>query len=1770
MHQVGWIIVGMSSKRQFVLVSFLLFLAGFGYFGFLKQEPTEPEFAAKVVNQAMGVKAPPSLDLLTADFDEPFIPTVKGADKAPLAGVLEKYKADKRSKDRKVDLLEAFLEEHPNDPWAPSVRVNLGLHYHRVGRFTRALSQLRQGWEALKDYKEPRLKALADHALGEYAITLAHLGRIEDLEPLLESVRGRSLRGSATELIASAREGLATMHSNPEHAFWCGPSALRRIGEREEFWGEHSQKILETLPSTKKGTSLTQCRDLSERLGMNFQMAYREPGAEVITPAVAHWKAGHFAALLEPTDGLYPVEDDTAGFGRTEVRVNEEGLNEESSGYFLVPPGPLPSGWRAVPQAEGDTVWGRGYTGLRKNSNATGNNDSAAGGCPPGTCCVGAGGPGGGPGASGSGGGGGGGFGTDFTSPGMTTWDAHTMLVSLRLRDTPVGLSPAAFTVPFTVTYAQREANQPAVFDYSNLGPKWTTNWTSFITDQRATSQNVLLYKSGGGSEAYEFASGSSTSEKGAYSQAFLTDTGSGFELVSQNGAKVTYGQLIGGRYHVSSASDPQGNTINLEYDTLGRLAVVRDPVGRAMTLSYELTDDPLKITRVTDPFGRSADFTYTPDGHLESITDVQGLVSSYQYGDNDFIHTLTTPYGSTTFEYGDINTDPDLGVVRYLEFTDTEGRKSRLESSNHGPFSATEVPAGIPIFNITLNYRNSYYWEPQQLDATPDHSKATVYHFLHEWRGAIWITGRELESIKRPLENRIWYIYAKHVPRYFDGDNNIAAIGRVLGDGTTQLTQYQYNSIGNRTQTTDPLGRVFDYAYAPNGIDLTSVSTGGQTLFSASYDANHNITSLTDASGATTGFTYNSRGQVTSTTNPLGETTNYTYTGTGNLATIEAPLGKTTTFAYDSAERVSSVTDSEGYTAQVSYDSLDRPLSVIYPDGTTDTITYNRLDVVATKDRLNRTTQMSHDNLGRVTSILDANGGTTSLGYGLVNAPTSLTDPNGNTTTFQFDLQQRLATKQYADGASQSVTYESCCGRTHSVTDALGNTKTYSYFLDNQLKSIDYSGTTPDVFFTNDTFLPRPTSMSDGQGITTLTYVPVGSPGANQIASISGPFGDTATFNYDVAGRPAGSIINGSNSSVSYDALWRPTSVTNELDTFNMTYLGTTGQVTGVTSALGPAMEYTYSDNVGDRRLLQVKNLTNAGGALSQFDYSYDAVGQITQLVSTYGTATGGAGGGSTGGGGTGGGTGGDDDGCDDDHDGHGHGHGKKHGHKKGRRYGHKLGHKEKGNRFGKDHGHGVPEEVERRRKELLCQINEVLKNVWGFGHNPNFDPDHCDDDDDGGNGGGNGGGGGTGTGTTETWDFTYDNLSQLVGVNLNQTAYASYQIDPAGNLTSVTVDGITTNFTHNNLNQSTDSGAIVYDAKGQTGTDSEGRTFEWDEQGRVTAIVQGTLRSEFEYDGMSRRTIITELDNGTVLSQKLYWWLGGAIVNERDGLQTGFPITKRYFGQGVIDNGTKLFYTTDHLGSVRELLDETGTIVAEYRYSIYGERTKVSGAGDSDFGFAGLFHHEPSGLDLATYRLYDSAQRRFISRDPLGEGVDYNLYRYCGNDPVNCLDPSGLLPGDHKSHGDVFSGKPYVEQLPSKDIILGIFLEAYGKFGVEGKCTVKVTGTRGRHTWRLNIYNASGIPAREETFFYAHPGSENYVGFILPHGELYPPDSGNSTAPEFPLPLFSQITVYIKCQGIFPPTKPCPGSEFNYQIYKVNAAGEISGPTYSYPYNN
>ena len=88
-------------------------------------------------------------------------------------------------------------------------------------------------------------------------------------------------------------------------------------------------------------------------------MAFRNQ-AGLCRPSVVHWKVGHYAAMVRREGDRYLLQDPTFG---NDVWATRQALEAETSGYFLIPPGALPPGWRSVSESEGETVWGKGNWG---------------------------------------------------------------------------------------------------------------------------------------------------------------------------------------------------------------------------------------------------------------------------------------------------------------------------------------------------------------------------------------------------------------------------------------------------------------------------------------------------------------------------------------------------------------------------------------------------------------------------------------------------------------------------------------------------------------------------------------------------------------------------------------------------------------------------------------------------------------------------------------------------------------------------------------------------------------------------------------------------------------------------------------------------------------------------------------------------------------------------------------------------------------------------------------------------------------------------------------------------------------------------------------------------------------------------------------------------------------------------------------------------------------------------------------------------------------
>lgn len=1161
-------------------------------------------------------------------FAEPLVPVAVPSmdDNQQFARALAAY--SQRTVGDDFSALEQYLAAYPESPWNGSLIFNLGLEYYKTGWYSKALGAYQKAWPLLKNSNNPAVKPLADRAVGELALMNCRIGRKEDVSSLLQSIAGRAVVGRATELIAQAEETLWRNENQPQIAFRCGPLALSEILAYQNS-SKLTNNTLRNSVSTAKGCSLTYVADLASRLDMNYQMAFRESGDALPMPAVVHWKVGHYAALIREDNGLYLLQDPTF---RNNAWLTKRALESETDGYFLVPGGELPAGWRAVSSTEGETVWGKGVVGAIDSDGPVPNGgDCGASGDP---CCTPPG-PGGGP-ASGEGGNGG-------DCSGMPVFGMSTLEVSLMIQDCPLGYSPPVGPhVRFVPTYNQREGNQPAIFSYSNLGQKWTLDYVAYITDNpSAPSADVSYYTDGGGVLPFTgFNTNTQSFLPQILSLATLTRTSpSSYQMVFQDGSMYVFAQPTATNgtsrnIFMTEVVDRSGNALQISYDSNFRIVALTDAIGQVTTFTYGLTNDNLKITQITDPFGRFASFTYNASNELATITDCIGLTSQFDYDTNGLIQAMTTPYGTSSFAYA------GSGTERWLEATFPDGEKERVQFTQGSvgvPDSDPVYPAGMATLDGYLSYRNSFFWDrnayPYYEANTNDFTKAHIYHWLHSLD--LTTAMGALESQKSPLENRVWYNYAGQPGSIEIGNSDQPiAVGRVLDDGSTQLYTYQYNSAGNLTNSVDPVGRSTTYIYSTNDVDLLEVlqNTGhtNQILAQSTYNSQHQPLTITDAAGQTTTNTYNPAGQLRTTTDALGETTTLNYDTNGYLVSVVGPLPGTNDvvqYSYDAVGRVRNLTNTDGYVLDFSYDNMDRLTNVTYPDGTFESFIFSNLDLLVSRDRLGRQTQYSYDSLRRLVAVQDPLSRITRLQYCGCGGLEALIDPMGRQITWDHDGQGRTIAEHLSDGSQVVYNYEQTTSRLNSEVDEKGQFKFFSYYKDNDLESINYPNAqfhTPTVAFTYDPNFNRLVSMSDGIGTTSWSYYQVGVLGALQWASFAGPFAnDTATNQYDALGRTVSCTINGVAELRNYDVLGRATNIVNSLGSFGYDFDGGTPRLLDAYYPNGQASHYTYFGNVGDHRLQKIVNQRADNSVISSFTYGYNPFGDITNWAQQLSAAT-------------------------------------------------------------------------------------------------------------------------------------------------------------------------------------------------------------------------------------------------------------------------------------------------------------------------------------------------------------------------------------------------------------------------------------------------------------------------------------------------------------------------------------------------------------------
>ncbi|NOT33999.1 MAG: DUF4157 domain-containing protein [Candidatus Eisenbacteria bacterium] len=292
----------------------------------------------------------------------------------------------------------------------------------------------------------------------------------------------------------------------------------------------------------------------------------------------------------------------------------------------------------------------------------------------------------------------------------------------------------------------------------------------------------------------------------------------------------------------------------------------------------------------------------------------------------------------------------------------------------------------------------------------------------------------------------------------------------------------------------------------------------------------------------------------------------------------------------------------------------------------------------------------------------------------------------------------------------------------------------------------------------------------------------------------------------------------------------------------------------------------------------------------------------------------------------------------------------------------------------------------------------------------------------------------------------YTRDGLGRITGISesvLGTTTAYVYAYSDTGFLKSVSTAGTVTelyaydgNGNRSQFNSPGDSASALndddqdrqlrykdtrytYTASGElatsiTGTDTT--RFTYDPLGNLIKIrFQSTDSLNYLVDGRNRR--VARKWNGVVTRKWLYQdqLEPVAELNGSDSLLVRYVYaTKSHVPDLMIKGDTTYRIVSDHLGSVRLVVNATSGWIAERMdYDGYGRLITDTNPGFQCFGYAGGLWDATSGLARFGARDYDPRVGRWTRRDPvLFAAGSPNLQQYCASEPINHVDPDGLMP--------------------------------------------------------------------------------------------------------------------------------------------------------------
>jgi RHS repeat-associated protein len=609
-----------------------------------------------------------------------------------------------------------------------------------------------------------------------------------------------------------------------------------------------------------------------------------------------------------------------------------------------------------------------------------------------------------------------------------------------------------------------------------------------------------------------------------------------------------------------TSFTNAMNKVTTFEYDTLGNVTKVTDPLGRITQSTYDAWSQltcvvgPVRYAAgVSCPTGGgalplgAAGWTYNAAGNLTSWTDARGNTTTYAHGNASHPQDVTSM------------TDAEQRVFTYTY--DAYGNPNSTTATPSAGVTLTSRAVYNPDSQLTCTV------SPRQVAALVQCPAATVTTFPLGAQGTVY------DAAKATVSSSVNAKGATTTYGY-DTDNNLTTVTQPITTTTpTTTTTTVYDHAHRPTTSTEATGTT-SALLNTTVYDIPAIA-GGTCNLTTVPNAASCVTSTDNAAKITT-YYYTSRGQLAGLNVPGNSLKRTTFRKDGLPDVVTLFGGRTLTNAYNDAGALTSVTSSVAGTTPVSFTYRADGLRATMNDASGAT-TYDYFDHGLLKSVANSsgTTSYTWDQSNRLETLTYPSGRVVTRNYDGVGRFASVADGAGHTTVFDLDEDGLVKQTNYPNGNRAAVTRDQVGGiLTTNLTNA-ANASLAGLTWTRTPTSLVKTETGTGALAGTDTYDYDPALRMKTAGGSTYTF-----DTGNHPLAIGGP---SVTYNTNGSGRLATRVSGGQTRTFTY----------------------TDGNLTANAVTAGTGTGYAYGWN-GLNQMTSA-TVTPSGGVATTHNYSYD-----------------------------------------------------------------------------------------------------------------------------------------------------------------------------------------------------------------------------------------------------------------------------------------------------------------------------------------------------------------------------------------------------------------------------------------------------------------------------------------------------------------------------------------------------------------------------------